>query len=330
MGFEGRCFDVNGRPRSLSRRQRARARAMGFGMLALFGCGSWLPHAHAQADPAAGSEQSAAVSPAHRLQWNPAWPRFRPIGYALTGVSVLGALAVTFFVDYPDEPRWRGGILFDNAARRALRARSPGLRDAVRIASDVTLYTSVVQAGLIDGLLVPLLDRSPEVATQLTLMNAQAFALDILISTLLFKVVARERPLIADCETDPGSDPLCSSGPYASFPSSHASTAFTAAGLVCVHHAHLPLYGGGWDVAACAEALTLATATAAFRVVGDRHYMTDILAGAAIGFAIGYLYPWLLHYSLNSTDEVSERSSGEPARFSVLPGPTGLSIAGVF
>lgn len=115
-----------------------------------------------------------------------------------------------------------------------------------------------------------------------------------MISTLLFKAVARERPRVADCKA--GSfDALCTASSCASFPSSHASTAFTAAGLTCVHHAYLPLYGGAWDTAACIESLTLAGATALFGVIGDRHYTSDVLAGALMGFAIGCLYPYFFH-----------------------------------
>lgn len=281
---------------------------------------------HVRADPPAADGDGAAET--HRLVWKAEWPYFRPIGYWLTAASVLGAVASTLFLQYPDEPRWSGGILFDDAARKALRAHDLGVRTAIRTASDITLVANIVHAGLIDGVLVPLLDRSPGVAGQLTLINAQAFAINILLSTVLFKAAARERPLIADCRRDPNIDPLCNSGPYASFPSSHTSTAFTAAGLICIHHQYLPLYGGGWDVAACAESIAVATATGLFRVIGDRHYMTDVIFGGAMGFTIGYVYPWLLHYS-GSSDPPSE-ARADAVHMSVVPTPTGLGITGFF
>jgi membrane-associated phospholipid phosphatase len=128
-------------------------------------------------------------------------------------------------------------------------------------------------------------------------MNAQAFSMNILVATLLFKAAARARPPYEQCTADSSFDPFCDRGSFASFPSSHTSTAFTAAGLTCIHHANLPLYGGEpWDTAACVGSLVLATATGLFRVIGDRHYLSDVLVGAAIGFALGYVYPWLLHY----------------------------------
>jgi membrane-associated phospholipid phosphatase len=287
-----------------------------------------LARAHAQDPEPAIPITASETESAHRLVWNESWPRFRPIGYVVTSASVLSALAVTLFLHYPDEPRWQGGILFDDAVRDGLRARDPDTRDAIRIASDLTLATVLVQDALIDSLLIPFADGSPDIAAQLSLMNATALSLNILVATLLFKAVARERPLIQDCKKDPNFDPLCDTGSYASFPSSHTSTAFTAAGLICVHHAYLPIYGGGgWDDGACIGALTFATATGLFRIIGDRHYATDVLFGAAIGFSLGYIYPWLLHYQYGNPMKHVERA----ATWGVMPAaPYGLQVAGEF
>jgi len=273
----------------------------------------------------------AQQQPAPRLRWNPVWPAFRPIGYALTAASVTGALASTFLIPFPEEPRWVGGILFDNELRSSFHARSPGLRDGVRYASDVTLVASILITGLVDGIIIPVADRSWEVAWQLTLMNAQAFSLNILVATVLFKAVARARPTYSECASDRSTDPLCDTGEFASFPSSHTSTAFTAAGLTCVHHEHLPLYGGQpWDTAACAGSIVLAFATGLFRVIGDRHYASDVLLGAAMGFSLGYLYPYLLHYQYDERD----LPPPDAVQWGLAPGaayaPLGVSLIGQF
>ena len=43
--------------------------------------------------------------------------------------------------------------------------------------------------------------------------------------------------------------------------------------------------------------MVLATAvTGVTRVVADRHYASDVVVGAGIGFGVGYGLPWLLHY----------------------------------
>jgi membrane-associated phospholipid phosphatase len=248
------------------------------------------------------------------------------------GASIAGALAVTLFLPYPKEPRWVGGIILDTDVRDALRARTPALRDGIRLASDVTLIASVVQTVLIDGLLLPALDQSWFVMWQLTLMNAQAFSLNILVATLLFKAAARARPLYAECAVDRNVDPLCDSGSFASFPSSHTSTSFTAAGLTCIHHKYLPLYGGDpWDSAACASSIVIASATGLFRIVGDRHYLSDVALGAAFGFSLGYFYPYLFHYQYEEDDSAA---SSPTMVWGLLPGaqqtPYGVSVMGMF
>jgi len=287
----------------------------------------------AQTEPA--QTEPAAPSP-QQLVWNPQWPRFRAIGYGLTALSITGALAATFLVPYPDEPRWTGGILFDNATRDALRARDPGVRDGIRLASDITLIGSLVHVALIDSVIIPLARHSPDVAWQLSLMNAQAMSLNILIATLLFKTAARARPTYAQCLADPHFDPLCDTSKFAGFPSSHTSTAFTAAGLTCVHHQYLPLYGAAtWDATACIGSLAFATATGVFRLIGDRHYASDVLVGALIGFALGYVYPWLLHYRFGTPDAAPRAgAAANSLQWGVVPGassaPYGLSMAGQF
>jgi membrane-associated phospholipid phosphatase len=294
-----------------------------------------LPKAHADpTGPSIETEVRATKPPLtteqavaqHRLYWSDEWSRLPRYGaYLLTGASALAALSAFVFITYPTRPAWFGGILFDDAARDTLRARRPSLRDAARTASDFTLITSVLQIALVDSLILPVLDGSPDVAAELSMINAQAFAINLVISSILFKAVARARPLVADCRNDPNFDPLCKVGAYAGFPSSHTATAFTAAGLTCIHHAYLPIYSGAWDTAACIQSLTVAAATALFRVVGDRHYASDVIMGAALGFSIGYLYPWLVYYR-GSLGGYHARA--RDSHFAVLPAPPyGIAIS---
>ena len=65
-------------------------------------------------------------------------------------------------------------------------------------------------------------------------------------------------------------------GPY-SFPSGHATSAFAT---VPVLAQHLGWWGG-------APALGLATATALGRLEDSRHYVSDVIFGAALGLAVG-------------------------------------------
>jgi membrane-associated phospholipid phosphatase len=129
------------------------------------------------------------------------------------------------------------------------------------------------------------------------LIDAEAYTLSTLVSTATFDLVSRARPTYASCQKDPKFDPLCTSGATASFWSGHTAQAFTAAGLSCAHHRYAELYGGGApDAIACGVSVGLAATTGVLRITGDRHYATDVLAGALVGFAVGYGVPTLLHY----------------------------------
>jgi membrane-associated phospholipid phosphatase len=81
-------------------------------------------------------------------------------------------------------------------------------------------------------------------------------------TTLLKEVVQRERPN--------GDDQL-------SFPSGHASNAFTLAAVAERHY--------GWKVGL--PAYTLASLVAVSRLQRNKHYLSDVMAGATLGYIIG-------------------------------------------
>lgn len=68
-----------------------------------------------------------------------------------------------------------------------------------------------------------------------------------------------------------------SGGPH-SFPSGHTSTAFTVAPILAHHF--------GWRVGG--PALALATMTGLGRLEDRRHYISDVVAGAALGLIVGH------------------------------------------
>jgi membrane-associated phospholipid phosphatase len=243
---------------------------------------AWAPHACAQ-DPSFG--------------WDPRWPKFQPYEYVLTGVA--GTASLLLYVGVPDArtPSYQGGILFDDYFRDVLRLRSPRQRDAARRVSDLMVASTLTWLIAVDSLTVPLARGSAELSGQMLLMDAEALAFSSLLNTVLFKAFARARPTYTECQQHPNHDPQCDLHPTGSFPSGHTNTSFTAAGLSCAHHLHVALYGDRLaDVLACAGTITLAAAAGTLRVVGDRHYATDVVVAAALGFAMGYGMPTLLHY----------------------------------
>jgi membrane-associated phospholipid phosphatase len=246
--------------------------------------------------------QAAAPLQPEGLSWNPSWAKFRPLEYVLTGVAGVASVGIYFYLKPPAQPHWTGGILFDDSARDALRVRSPNGLARVRSLSDLTALTSAALVVGVDSLVVPLARGKSDVALQLVLMDAEAYAFSTLLTTTTFNIAGRARPSYEDCQRDPSFDKLCGSGSTASFPSGHANASATAAGLSCAHHTRLALYGNAWaDAIACGTTAALALSTAAFRVMGDRHYVSDVVVGDVIGFSIGYSVPTLLHYVSGST-----------------------------
>jgi membrane-associated phospholipid phosphatase len=125
------------------------------------------------------------------------------------------------------------------------------------------------------------------------------------LTTVTKAVSGRERPYAREQNCDElGVD--CGSGANASYFSGHTSFAFAGAGLTCVAHRHLGLFGRVGDPLACASTLTLASVTAVFRIMANAHWMTDVLTGAGIGLFTGWLVPWLMHFR----HDTSERDDG--------------------
>jgi membrane-associated phospholipid phosphatase len=277
------------------------------------------------------SAPAPASRPTHRLEWDPRWHRFRIVEYVTTGVTGIAAIGVFYFVKPSEEAHWVGPILFDTAVRNALRLHTRSGLEAAATASYVTAVIPPAQA-LVDSLILPAVDRNFDLMWQLGMMDAQSFAFSALVTTSLYDTVGRARPSYLDCKSGKSVDPLCNSGEFASFPSGHTSAAMTGAGLICAHHGALPLYGGGpWDVAACVEGLTVATGVGVLRMMADRHYLSDVLVGGAIGFFSGYALPRLLHYWKRPLGEVVSR---DDLKVAIVPGagatPIGAQIMGVF
>lgn len=270
---------------------------------------------------------AAHAHAAEPLRWDAGWSRFRPSEYVLTGVAGAASLALYFGVKSASEPRWTGGILFDDVVRDSVRLRQRDDLIAARFASDLTALSAITWVVGVDSLAVPSLRKHPELASQLVLMDAEAFAISTLVTNSMFKVVARARPSYVACQRDSHFDSLCHLNDTSSFPSGHANTTFTAAGLSCAHHLHLALYGDRLaDVLACSGSIALAGVTSGLRVLGDRHYTSDVLAGALIGFAVGYGVPTLLHYRTTSGSSPAAQAA-QPLGASM---PVGPSFSGTF
>jgi membrane-associated phospholipid phosphatase len=89
---------------------------------------------------------------------------------------------------------------------------------------------------------------------------------------------------------------------YSSFFSGHAAAAFTAATFIS--KVMTDIHGDSiWTKLLWGSSLTVAAMTGYARVKAGKHYPTDIIASAVVGFAIGYMIPTL--HKKKKNDRVS-------------------------
>lgn len=237
--------------------------------------------------------------------WRHEWPTFGWAEGAATVAAGVGT-AILALESPPTQPKWRGGILFDDAVRDSVRLSSPGARKTARRVGDMPYYAAGLLPLIVDPLLVAGLGRGDgKAALNLELVSWEAFSYAGFLSFVSTRLSVRERPDSTECVRN-ASDPSTCPHDTEAFWSGHTSIVMASAGLVCANHRYMALWGGGLpDVAACAVAGTGAVVTAVSRMMADRHYSTDVLAGTAIGLAAGYGVPTLLHYTRRRSDIVA-------------------------
>lgn len=242
--------------------------------------------------------KTGAPRPRRDLHWHDHWNRVG-LAEAVTIAAATGAFITTLFVTPEDEAEWSGPILVDSGVRSSLRLRERSEREAAATVSDALIVGSIVHPVIVDNLLVTWLGRqSPEVAWQMFVINAQAYALTLSINSVTKRIAARGRPYADECVDDPNYSAKCENNDrFKSFYSGHAAVTATGAGLLCAHHTQLELYGDpALDTATCVLGVTMTAATGALRIASDNHWTSDVLLGHLMGYASGYLMPTLLYY----------------------------------
>lgn len=245
-----------------------------------------------RAENAHASPRSGGVTP---KLWRPAWTDFSWIESATT----VSAGAATLFLALrrpPDEPRWRGGILFDDPVRRTIRLSSPDARATARSIGDWPYYMAGVMPLLADPLVAWLAHDDARAAVNSELMALEAFSYAGLLSFVSTRISVRERPDTTECRKQSADDAACERDTEA-FWSGHTSIVAASAGIVCANHRAMPLWGSAVaDASACVAASSAALVTAISRLAADRHYASDVLVGFGVGFGFGFGVPTLLHY----------------------------------
>ena len=267
------------------------------------------------------------------LQWDPSRRRFQMSDWFVTAAGA--GVALTSAIVKPAPAPWRGGILFDEEARNALRMRSEDSRGFARDTSDVLISLSVMGPFLIDVLVTAWWYRgSKDVAQEMALIDLETLAIAAAVHGTISTFAGRERPYGRTCGGELPENSLdCDTfGRYRSYFSGHTVLAFTSASLVCTHHLNLRLFESGpTDVLACASSMATAAATGAGRILGDQHYSTDVLTGAVVGLGIGFGVPYFLHYRRGATPG-ADAVTGRRGDFTIhlVPTGTGASAVGTF
>lgn len=245
---------------------------------------------------AARAAEPPAVDPRARFEWGER-PRFRSWEYALTGAALLGSAANFYIVPPPQNAVWRGQILFDQRARNSMLIPISH-RDAVKVVADALTGPLVLYAMLDGPVTARWAGRNRDTAIQLALINAETFAVIEVMNLTVSNLIPRDRPQGAVCDPASKYDPQC----VKSFWSGHTANVFTAAALVCAEHRAMGLYGGGnADKAACAGSLAVASLVGASRIGTNNHHASDVVFGAVVGSAVGYLLPNYLHFQFKKS-----------------------------
>lgn len=243
---------------------------------------------------------AARASEPETVAWSQDWPRFRSVEGFATVLLALHAASVEAFYGLP-AANVRDEILFDGWARDRLVLASRGSREDVGLIAAGLDYALLAYPTFVDVVLVTDLGhRATNVSGQLLAMNLEAYAFTAAVA-LSLQQIGRVRPADRGCRANARYHEDCGDPELnTSFPSARTALAFTSAGLTCVHHRHLPLYGGGAaDLSACLGAIGVASAAGVMRVMSDESYASDVLFGAGLGLLSGYGLPALLHYGLD-------------------------------
>jgi len=274
------------------------------------------------------------VSP---IEWR--WRRFQAWEYPAT-VAALGGAFYLRFIAPSHEPNWSGGILFDDWVRDRVAIEKRSTRGIAAGFSDIVFYGAMGYR-LIDSVIVPGLGRGNwDTVHQMAMIDLEVFGFVAITLWGTQAFIARERPYVNRCGGPSSLPNECGEGDSdrnRSFFAGHPTVGLAAAGLTCVHHAHLPLYGGSGDIIACGLMVGAGVMNGLGRVVADKHYASDLTVGFGVGAFAGWVLPELLHYAhprpAPSAPAVTTSPEPTSVRAILLPswsqGP-GLSLLGIF
>jgi membrane-associated phospholipid phosphatase len=261
----------------------------------------------AAAEPAAAVEPAAAAEPAAAGPANLEHRELHLVGIGVAlGLYISSELGKDSLA--PAACRWCQPPGFDDSVRRSLVWGDPTRAATI---SNVTGYvlSPLGAAGLLLVSSWSTGDHWLAFGDDLIAVTEAAAYSQLIVQAVKFSV-GRQRPY---AHYGSLSAAAVSNDDNLSFLSGHSALTFaiaTAAGTVAQrrHYALAPVI---W-----ATGLGLAATTAYLRIAGDKHYLSDVVAGSALGAASGVLIPRLL--------------GSLPRDVTVVPAPGGLALLGSF
>lgn len=157
--------------------------------------------------------------------------------------------------------------------------------------SDATRNALICSAVLVTAA-PPLLGARWSEALTVAVMYAEAVAIAGGVTYLTKAAAARNRPYLYNTDLTPEERLGARDDARSSFFSGHTALAFTSAAFISkvFTEVHGPSV---WSTVVWGSSLSIAALTGFARIKAGVHYPTDVIAGAAAGFAIGYLVPVL-------------------------------------
>ncbi len=216
----------------------------------------------------------------------------------------------------PVECRFCGTNALDAWARRQLLLSDDR---APRITSDVLAIGVIPAAVVVHQLLAARAAGDTGAGVHDVVYVAEAGGVALALDQVVKLAVGRQRPFVhygnyADPARPHDADDNLS------FYSGHTTLAFSVAAAAGTVSTLRGYESAPW---VWAVGMTLATAVGWARIASDRHYLTDVLAGAATGAAIGVAMPLWLH---GRKDEPGAASGRAASGTTVVPYPLGVLV----
>jgi membrane-associated phospholipid phosphatase len=208
--------------------------------------------------------------------------RYDVVKDSVTGALSLGIFVAPFFI--PNEAPPPGATPDRGTVNGFDRPFMAPYGRGLDISGDVLTY------GLLLTPVLPVLANIRDWNALLTygIMYGEAFCLTYGTTDLIKSLFDRDRPYRYFGPLPAGQEEDF----HNSFPSRHTALAFMSAGfLASAFCAEFP--GSPWKLPVISAGYSLAAVISAARILSGSHFLTDVLAGAALGSLYGYLIPSL-------------------------------------